>query len=201
MKRKVLGVVAVLAVIVAFGSVGAFAHECNDPEQTDCHPTPVVPDWRAGNYVPLFDIDRNGSNVGHDSDGDGDIDGDDARYDAQRWRDECKQEAQVEDNQFCVWLDFGNSLFNDGEFDPLNAEPNEVHAGTGGSHCFLFEFAHNCEDHYPGGEGTHDAHGGAIYVDVCGPTPNPDSKYCDDGLRDTQAGLTVLDHNPCGAPV
>lgn len=215
MTRRLAGIVLAIAAVLLIGGLDrAFAHDCENPDNTNCRPTPVQPDWRAGNWIPLFDIDRDCSNaagstdpcgddVDHDSNGDGVIDGRDARYDAQRWRDECAQPGQVEDNQFCVWLDFGTSLFSGGDPDPFNAEPNEVHAGTAGSHCFLSEFAHDCEDHYipgPYSEGVHDAHGGSSWVDLC-LAANPDSKYCDDGLKDTQAGVIVMDHNPCGLPI
>lgn len=223
MGRKRLAVVLLIfGAVAVLGAVrGASAHEC-PPDNSPCHTTPVQPDWRGGNYIPLFDIDRDcetegncEERVGHDSDGDGDIDSDDARYDAQRWRDECAQTGQEEANQFCIWADFGTSFFDDEGFaalcpapidesgvHPICTEPNEVHAGGAGSHCFLFEFAHQCEDHYAGeeSEGVHDAHGGAAWVDAC-LAANPDSKYCDDGIEDTQVGVTVMDHNPCGAPI
>jgi hypothetical protein len=226
MRRRLVTLILLVLALALIGGAAAFAHECNDPAETDCHTTPVVPDWRGGNYIPLFDIDRDcdrdGTNPdeadcadtgGHDSDGDGDIDGDDQRYDAQRWRDECVQPDGYEANQFCVWADFGTSGFADTTEDP---EPNEIHIGSAGSHCFLFEFAHQCEDHYKGGnpsescegyppgecpsEGVHDAHGGSVYADFCF-AKNADSKWCDDGMEDTQVAATVMDHNPCGAPV
>jgi hypothetical protein len=211
MKRRIATILIAAFAITLVGGSAAQAHWCHDPEeQNDCETTPVAPDWRIGNYIPFFDIDRDcdadgtdpneadcADTVGHDSDGDGDIDGDDARYDSQRWRDECAQ-PDGEANQFCVWADFGTSGFSDTTEDP---EPNEIHIGTAGSHCFLFEFAHQCEDHYvTNPEAAHDAHGGAIFVDLC-LAANADSKWCDDGMKDTQAGLTIMDHNPCGAPV
>lgn len=160
----------------------AEAHVC-DPNTGECEETPVVPNWRD-NYVPLFDLE--------------DRDDEAQRRDAQRWRDECDNQSQ------CIWLDSTTSLFNDaGDPDP-SASPNEVHGGIGASHCFAFEGFHQCENHDPAaGEGVHDAHGGAIYVDVCLAQNNdPETnKWCDEGLKDTQAGVTIMDHNPCGLVV
>lgn len=184
-----------LFVLAAVGAgTGARAHECtydgpapDTGNQIECHESPVVPNWRDGNYVPLFDIE--------------DREDEQQRRDAQRWRDECAyydEQGRYHHRQECVWLYGGLSLISEHGEDPA---PNELHTGIGASHCFLFEAAHQCEDHdVRNGEGVHDKHGGAIYVDLC-VTANPESKYCDDGLKDTQAGLTVMDHNPCGTVV
>lgn len=206
--RTSLLVVAALAlgVFVVGGGVSA-AHECWDasnppPDYTKkkakgdseywrdgdriCRETPVMPNWRD-NYVPVFDLE--------------DRDDEQQRYDAQRWRDECRR-GQSESHQMCQWSYGGFSGFPNSD-DPDTTAPNEWHAGFAATHCFLFEFAHQCEDHETErGEGVHDAHGGATYVDVC-LTANPESKYCDDGPADTQVGVTVMDHFPCGqyAPV
>lgn len=183
-----------LAAMVAVGTLviggPAAAHECgydpNNPEA--CRETPVMPNWR-GTYVPLFDIeDRNDESQ---------------RYDAQRWRDECANgdpnSPTYQSRQMCQWAYGGTSGFPNRD-DDVRA-PNELHAGFAATHCFLGEAAHQCEDHDASyGEGVHDAHGGAMYVDVC-LTPNPESKYCDDGPEDTQVGVTIMDHNPCGTVV
>ena len=176
----------------------ASAHECGyDPENPDaCRDTPVMPNWR-GTYIPLFDIE--------------DREDEQQRYDAQRWRDECDNGREDEpagpdgyqSRQQCAWLYGGTSTFPNRDNDIM--APNELHAGFAATHCFLFEFAHQCEDHNPNPnttseEGIHDAHGGATYVDVC-LQPNPESKYCDDGMTDTQAGVTIMDHNACGTVV
>ncbi len=185
-----LGLAAAMVLGTLVLSTGAAAHECGyDPEHPDeCRETRVMPNWR-GTYVPLFDL--------------ADREDEAQRYDAQRWRDECANgdpnSPDYQSRQMCQWAYGGQSGFpNRG--DDLMA-PNEFHAGFAATHCFLGEFAHQCEDHDASyGEGVHDAHGGAIYADVC-VTPNPESKYCNDGPEDTQAGVTVMDHNPCGTIV
>jgi len=189
MKRTSMVLLAMA--VLSMGAAGLVdAHECTydgdgneQGNEVECHETPVVENWRDGNYVPLFDI--------------ADRDDEQQRRDAQRWRDECQgfdANGNYQDNQQCAWAEGGTSLFAD-EGDP---HPNELHAGFAASHCFLFEFAHDCSDHDARrGEGVHDAHGGATYVDVC-LTANAESKWCDDGMTDTQAGLTVMDHNACG---
>ncbi|HEX9712864.1 MAG TPA: hypothetical protein VGB52_10000 [Actinomycetota bacterium] len=191
MKRSML-LLAVLAVtMLGFGR--AQAHECTydgeergEGNQVECHESPAAPNWRDGNYVPLFDLE--------------DRDDGEQRKDAQRWRDECsyyREDGSYESNQNCAWVDAGNSTF------PRYGEdgPNEMHAGFAASHCFLFEFAHDCSDHDARyGESVHDKHGGATYVDVCLASQH-ESKYCDDGMTDTQVGLTIMDHNACGVIV
>lgn len=185
MKRK-LSLLTLLAIAVTMSMSIASAHECNNPDDpNDCHQTPVMPNWRDGNYIPLFDLE--------------DRDDPDQREDAQRWREECAyytENGEYQYNQFCVWADFGQSFTPDEEG---NISPNEFHGGLGGTHCFLGEFAHQCQDHNDG-EGTHDAHGGAVYADIC-LTENPESKYCDEGMKDTQVGVTLMDHNSCGRVV
>lgn len=149
-----------------------------------CYPTKVMPNWR-NNYVPLFDLE--------------DRDDPNQRYEAQRWRDECERRNN-EFAQQCAWYYGGTSLFPNRD-DPDRRSPNELHVGFAATHCFLFEFAHQCEDHDASyGESVHDAHGGAIYVDVC-LERNAESRYCREGQADTQAGVTIMDHFPCGAPV
>ena len=68
------------------GIQAANAHECPDeyePNDPECQETQVYDDWRP-NYVPVFDLaDRDGE------------DGEQQRYDAQRWRDECQQQRRV----------------------------------------------------------------------------------------------------------
>lgn len=184
-KRLAIVLAAVMGLgVLALVPQAAKAHTC-DPNTQECEDTPVMPNWRD-NYVPLFDLE--------------DREDEDQRYDAQRWRDECGDQSQ------CVWLESNTSARPD---DNGDIAPNEVHAGTAATHCFAFEGFHQCEDHTGSGdpnqprEGVHDAHGGAIYVDVClaqnnDPTTN---KWCDEGLKDTQAGITVMDHNPCGIVV
>ncbi|MEX2554833.1 MAG: hypothetical protein WEB06_04285 [Actinomycetota bacterium] len=191
-----------LLMMVAFAVVGgvlvlggsASAHECTDDPETEqtpdeCHETPVQPNWR-GTYIPLFDLE--------------DREDESQRYDAQRWRDECNtgdpNSDTYQSRQLCAWF-YGGTSGSPGEDGEL--APNELHAGFAATHCFLFEAAHQCEDGHDGsiqGEGVHDAHGGATYVDVC-LQPNPDSKYCNDGMEDTQAGVTVMDHFACGTVV
>jgi hypothetical protein len=183
-----------LAGVMGLGTLvlatGASAHECNyDPDAPEqCRETPVMPNWR-GTYVPLFDL--------------ADREDEAQRYDAQRWRDECANgdpnSPTYQSRQQCAWYYGGTSGFPNRDSDLL--APNELHAGFAATHCFLFEFAHQCEDHdASNGEGVHDAHGGATYVDLC-LTENPESKYCDEGPRDTQVGVTIMDHNPCGTIV
>lgn len=188
MRRPPAKILLLILAASMLGNAGAaFGHACTDPEdESTCEDTPVMPNWRD-QYVPLFDLE--------------DRDDEQQRYDAQRWRDECDQ-PNGEANQSCTWADFGMSLFNEeGDFDPASSEPQEAHAGFAASHCFLFEFAHQCEDHDASlGEGVHDAHGGATYVDVC-LAENPDNKFCDEGIQDTQAGVTIMDHNACGTVV
>ncbi len=167
----------------------ASAHQCEDVnDPSTCEESPVVPNWRDGNYVPLFDL--------------ADRDDEQQRKDAQRWREECEQgspgEPGYQSRQQCVWAYGGTSAVG-----PAGDQaPNEFHVGFAASHCFLFEAAHQCNGngHTQTGEGTHDKHGGAIYADICA-TENNESKYCDDGRTDTQVGLTIMDHNPCGTVV
>jgi hypothetical protein len=187
MRRKLLA--AALPLLIAIGMSGtATAHEC-DPNTGDCKSTTQVGNWR-GNYIPLFDLaDRNNE---------------DELDRAQRWRDECEgynTDGEYYNNQFCLWQEFGTSAVP-GPGGEL--APNEVHVGTAGSHCFLFEAMHDCEDHNPYDEDAnynpnrvHDAHGGAIYIDIC-LVENPDSRWCKKGLEDTTIGITVMDHNGCG---
>jgi hypothetical protein len=177
-----------LLVSIAVGVCGvitatqvAQAHECHTDRQSGsrvCRDTRVMPNWRD-NYVPLFGLEDRGDKQ--------------QRYDAQRWRDEC------DGQQNCAWVEGGSSGFpND---DGSSPSPNELHAGYAASHCFLAEAAHQCEGHDSSlGEGVHDAHGGAIYADVC-LARNRENKWCNDGLEDTQVGLTIMDHNPCGTVV
>ena len=153
------------------------------PKKT-CRPTKIAPNWR-NNYVPLFGLeDRNDPSQ---------------RYEAQRWRDECEHHDN-EWSQTCGWYYGGPSLFpNRGP--RREGHPNEVHVGFAATHCFLFEFAHQCEYHDAShGESVHDTHGGALYFDVCA-TRNAESRYCREGMADTQAGVTIMDHFPCGAPI
>lgn len=179
MRRRIATLAALIVLVGALGSLtAALAHECTtDPDtgQEECHPTPVYPNWRP-NRVPVLGLDNR--------------DDPEQRREAQRWRDEwgCRQ-------QFCVWLDFSNSV-NSGT-------PNEIHAGMAGDHSFLGEAAHQSEGHGTN-EGNHDSHGGALYADIClaedeGTSYQGMPGECDEGLEDTQVGLTVLDHNPCPA--
>ena len=182
---------AMLLLMLAAGTfVGiraASAHQCPEgtpPDDPACQDTAVYPDWRP-NYVPLFDLsDRDGP------------EGEQQRYDAQRWRDECNNDGEY--RQQCAWFYSGQSVRPYPGTDPAGEtpRPNEFHAGYAASHCFLAEAAHDCDSHDQTEFGTHDSHGGAVYVDVC-LSPNPDSKYCDDGAEDTQAGVTIVDHLDC----
>lgn len=187
MKRRFLLLPALALVAAGFSAGGAGAHQCEDPDDpSTCEQTDVMPNWRDGNYVPLFDLE--------------DRTDEQQRYDAQRWRDECDNgrydSPGYQSRQMCWWMYGGISGFDDR--DGSGMAPNEWHAGFAATHCFLFEFAHQCEDHEAErGEGVHDAHGGAIYADIC-LTPNDESKYCDDGMEDTQVGVTIMDHNACG---
>jgi hypothetical protein len=200
MRRKlaVLFLVGVLGSMLV-GARLADAHQCPEPkhdgkvkQSEECHETAVYDDWRP-NYVPLFDL----------SDRDGD-DGEQQRRDAQRWREECADGDQ--ERQQCAWYYGGTSIGGsvlDGEYDPYDTDeedgprPNELHVGFGATHCFLAEAAHDCDAHGDSNEfATHDSHGGATYVDVC-LTSNPNSKYCDEGTKDTQVGVTAVDHLTC----
>jgi hypothetical protein len=145
----------------------------------------VYEDWRP-NYVPLFDLpDR-------DEQGEG-TEGERQRRDAQRWREECANGDQ--ERQQCAWY-YGGFSVVPYDTDVDGPRPNEVHVGFAANHCFLAEAAHDCDSHEDNEFGTHDSHGGAIYADVC-LSQNPDSKYCDDGLTDTQVGVTIVDHLTC----
>lgn len=189
--RKRMSVVLlalISAAIIVPGVAGA--HECTDPnDPSTCQDSEVVDSWRDGNYIPLFDLE--------------DRDDEQQRKDAQRWREECEKgspnQPGYESQQQCLWVYGGQSVIpneNGGQ------APNELHVGFAASHCFLAEAQHQCdqEGHDPRGEGTHDKHGGAIYADVC-LTENAESKYCDDGMKDTQVGVTIMDHLSCGVIV
>jgi hypothetical protein len=137
-----------------------------------CRDTPVAPNWRDP-YVPVFGLE--------------DHEDEEERRQAQRWRDEwgC-------DTQHCVWVKT-NSSIDDGN-------PNAAHAGTAADHS-MFEVAHESEDHGHT-EGNHDAHGGAVFVDVClgseeGTSYEGQAGSCR-GPEDTQVGVVLMDHNPCG---
>ncbi len=174
------------------GIHAASAHQCPDPYAPDdpaCEETAVYDDWRP-NYVPLFDLsdrdDENGT-------------GEEQRRDAQRWRDECADDGEY--RQQCAWVYGGQSAKSYGESDPTGGtpRPNELHIGFAATHCFLAENFHDCDAHGSSDQfATHDSHGGAVYADVC-LSANPDSQHCDDGLEDTQAGVTVVDHLDCPA--
>jgi hypothetical protein len=191
MTKRAWFLVGAVALAFGGGSQLAGAHECtydgegrNTGNQVECHETPVAPNWRDGNYVPLFDLDdRNDPRQ---------------RANSQRWREECQgydDQGNYHSDQMCAWARGGYS-HTPGQGGEIS--PNEVHTGFAASHCFLGEFAHQCQGHDKRfGEGVHDGHGGAIYADVC-LTANPESKYCRNGPSDTQAGLTIMDHNPCG---
>lgn len=183
-RLTVLGV-AVALFAALFGVQIAFGHECQDDNGTPpCQDSAVVPNWRDS-YVPLFEV--NGRN-----------DDEAARKDAQRWREECGTQ------QMCQWAYGGTSAYpnpDDGGGEAGVLAPNELHVGFAASHCFLFEAMHQCEGHGASNEeGVHDKHGGAIYADACA-TKNPQSPHCDDGIKDTQVGVTVVDHNACGVIV
>ena len=192
MKRVLLAAAVALAAFATGGA--ATAHECTyDGEkrdtgnQVECHESPAAPNWRDGNYIPLFDLENR--------------DDPRQRMNAQRWREECQgyaEDGSYRADQMCAWArgGYSHSAGHHGQ-----TAPNELHAGFAASHCFLGEFAHQCEDHdVRHGEGVHDKHGGAIYADVC-LAENAESKYCKRGMTDTQAGVTVMDHNPCGTIV
>lgn len=191
MRRK-LAMLLTLTVLggLFVGIRAAEAHQCPDgapPDDPACRETEVYEDWRP-NYVPLFDL----------SDRDGET-GEQQRYDAQRWRDECNDDGEF--SQQCGWQEGGQSvmLYDGSDPDGASPRPNELHVGYAATHCFLAEAAHDCDSHGTESEfDTHDSHGGAIYLDVC-LAANPDSKYCDDGPSDTQAGVTIVDHLTCPA--
>ncbi|HEX9774159.1 MAG TPA: hypothetical protein VGB83_01075 [Actinomycetota bacterium] len=184
MKQRALWL-AVVAGLLSLGvATGSSAHTCDtDVPDESCEESKAVEDWR-GSYVPLFEPVDNSR---------------EARFDQQRWHEECAK-PDGESAQMCQWAYGGVSAFpNRGTTEsPGETTPNELHVGFAASHCFLFEFAHQCEDHAEErGEGVHDRHGGAIYIDICG-TPNLQSKHCRNGIVDTQIGITVIDHNACG---
>ena len=189
--RRSRWVAAVVAVVMGGGLVAvapsAWAHQCPDGDTTspECRETEVYPDWRP-NYVPLFDLPA------RDEQGSG-TEGEQQRKEAQRWR-EC-DDAEDGEQQQCAWVEGGNSA-RPYETDLDNPRPNELHIGYAASHCFLAELAHDCDSHKDNEFGTHDSHGGATYVDVC-LSSNPDGTRCDDGMSDTQAGVTVVDHLTC----
>jgi len=186
MRRKIA---LLLPFIMAAGGVvgvsQALAHQCTEDDPPECRETEVYEDWRP-NYVPLFDLAE------REEQGEG-TDGEQQRRDAQRWREECADDGQ--ERQQCQWF-YGGTSAMPYPTDVDNPRPNEVHAGYAANHCFLAEAAHDCDSHEDNEFGTHDPHGGAIYADVCLAT-NPDSKYCDDGVEDTQGGVTIVDHLTC----
>lgn len=199
MRRK-LAALLMLTMVGALlvGIQSASAHQCEEDypsEDAECEETAVYDDWRP-NYVPLFDLaDRDQQEDGSD--------GEQQRYDAQRWRDECNNDGEY--RQQCLWLYGGQSIVPDENSDPegydaidgIFSRPNELHFGYSATHCFLAEGAHDCDRHGSGSEfDTHDSHGGALYADVC-LSANDNSKYCDEGLKDTQAGVTIVDHLTC----
>lgn len=177
MNRRIATLVLLVAGFWLLGGlVAAQAHECpgGDPNGEDCHPTPVYPNWRPS-YVPVFGLE--------------DREDEEQRREAQRWRDEwgC-------DTQFCVWLKLGFSVFD--------GSPTSVHTGAAGDHS-LSEGAHSSQGHGTE-EGNHDSHGGALYADVClgsdqGTSYEGQAGDCE-GVQDTQVGVTIMDHNPCGIP-
>lgn len=195
MRQKLALLFMFVVVAATLGVISvASAHQCpkdyqpNDPK---CRETAVYDDWRP-NYIPLFDL------PGRDG-----RDGKQQRYDAQRWRDECNNDGEY--RQQCAWLYGGQSVMpyedsDPAEVDPVDgifSRPNELHVGYAATHCFLAEGAHDCDRHGSGSEfDTHDSHGGAVYADVC-VSANADSKYCRRGMKDTQVGVTIVDHLTC----
>lgn len=183
----VLGAVVLLATFGTWAEV-ASAHQCPTKEQSartgnsKCRDTPVYDDWRP-NYVPLFDLN--------------DRDDPETRGEAQRWREECTDDG--DERQYCAWA-YGGQSATPYPSDPTGTpRPNELHLGFAATHCFFAEAAHDCDRHEGDAVdefGTHDSHGGAVYVDVC-LSENPDSSRCDDGLADTQVGVTAVDHLDC----
>lgn len=188
--RRSAWLVAVALVLgggLVFVAPSAFAHQCpNGDTSKKCEETAVYPDWRP-NYIPLFDLpDR-------DEQGEG-TEGERQRKEAQRWR-ECKDPEDGEQQQ-CGWVKGGQSV-KPYPTDTDRQRPNELHVGYAASHCFLAELAHDCDRHSDEDEfETHDSHGGAVYADVC-LAENPDGTRCNDGMKDTQAGVTIVDHLTC----
>ncbi len=165
-----------VAVMVVGVSV-ADAHQCETVDgEEHCDDTDMAPNWRDP-YVPLFTLE--------------DHEDEEQRRDAQRWRDEwgCK-------NQHCAWLHNDTSIQDDGK-------PGGVHGGTAADHS-MFEVAHDSEDHGDS-ESNHDAHGGAIYFDIClgsdeGTSYEGQAGECR-SMEDSQVGVTLVDHNACGTVV
>lgn len=192
MRRKIVLLLITIAVVgLVAGGRGASAHECprDDPNHPNCQPTTVVHNWR-GNFVPLFgtrDVrcDTSDPKTGEECAK--------RRQEEQRWRDEwgC-------DSQWCWWIKI-NMSGNPTE----DGKPNSVHAGTAADHS-LTEFAHQSEGH-GSTEGNHDAHGGSVYADIClasdeGTSYEGKAGECRE-MKDTQVGLNIIDHDPCGLPV
>ena len=206
--------IAVMAAVIVAAGLGvsarmANAHECPDGAENEdtCYETRVFPDYRP-NVVPLFDLPDRDDTSHYDDTGDDEVDGEPGpgeqqRHDAQRWRAECEDDGEY--RQYCGWAYGGQSGFaypTDDPGDPDEPEdhiltpPNELHVGYAATHCFLAEAAHDCDAHGTDEFGTHDSHGGAIYTDVC-LTQSDDSYWCDEGVEDTQAGVTIVDHLTC----
>lgn len=192
MRRKLAFVfVPALVAGLLVGVGAAQAHQCEQPKKNkaaECRDTAVYPDWRP-NYIPLFDLpNRDDPDAGEQE-----------RYEAQRWRDECDDDdgdGVEEQRQQCQWL-YGGTSVQEYPTDQDGPRPNELHVGYAANHCFLAEGAHDCDRHDADNEfNTHDSHGGAVYADIC-LSPNPDSRRCDDGMQDTQIGVTVVDHLDC----
>lgn len=186
MRRTTLIVLMVVAAGLLAGLGTASAHECAPGEPEPCHPTPVYPNWRPP-YVPLF-----GVNDTHcETTDQGEVTEEECkenRHEAQRWRDEwgC-------DTQWCIWAKIQFSVDDD-------RKPQSVHAGTAADHSMTEGF-HSSEGHGTA-EGNHDSHGGSIYADVClasdaGTSYDGQAGACE-RPEDTQVGINIMDHNPCG---
>ncbi len=181
-RRVLVALTSVLLVGTGFGMDVASAHQCREGDTSKrCKDTAVYEDWRP-NFVPLFDLEERDEAT---------------KEDAQRWRQECEDDGEY--RQQCVWL-YGGQSGTVYESDPDGSpRPNEQHVGVAATHCFLAEAAHDCDRHGDVSEGefgTHDSHGGAVYVDLC-LAGYDNSRHCDEGMKDTQAGVTVVDHLDC----
>lgn len=191
MRRRIVLLLTVVAVLGLIGGIRvASAHECKDNNPDDprkCQDSKMVPNWR-GNYIPLFEPEGIRCETEECQE---------KRRQEQRWRDEWGCDAQ-----WCIWVKVQSDVEGD--------KPQSVHAGTAADHS-MTEVAHESEGHQPvtpyTAEGNHDTHGGSIYADICLGSDDNTSYQDQPGAcsdpDDTQVGMNIVDHFPCGriAPV
>lgn len=170
---RLIVVVLLVAGVVGVGTAVS-AHECEtrgNSHREHCDDTPVYGLWRH-NVIPLFTME--------------DRDDPERRREAERWRDEhgCY-------TQYCAWADWNSST--------TEGTPNSLHVGMAADHS-MTENAHQSENHGTG-ESNHDAHGGAVFADVCitsdeGTSYESEPGACE-GPEDTRVVFVIKDHLAC----